>query len=148
MDSHGTHYNDITRTSKHHTNSQQLDCFFKSLFMWVMDSPHKWPVMQKGFQILWQHHELHTTFEFHYNMILCNKFIHTTRDPTASRESKLRTFQGPFQDQSRYFKETYGKFLNADMPKIYHFNEETCPPQLLTKAHSIELNYFCILDEN
>ena len=68
--------------------------------------------------------------------------------PTASRESKLRTFQGPFQDQTRCFKDLYGKFHNVDMLEIYYSNEKTCPSQLFRKAHSIELNEFCTLDEN
>ena len=42
------------------------------------------------------------------------------RVPTASCESKLRTFQGHFQDQSRCYNGRYGKFHNADMLKIHH----------------------------
>ena len=37
------------------------------------------------------------------------------RVPPVSCESKLRTFQGPFQDHTRCFKDLYGKFYNADM---------------------------------
>ena len=48
------------------------------------------------------------------------------RVPTASRESKLRTFQGLFQDQTRCFKDFYGKFHNADILKTYYLNEQTC----------------------
>ena len=34
------------------------------------------------------------------------------------------------------------------MLKYITKNEETCPSQLFRKAHSIELNDFCTLDEN
>ena len=37
------------------------------------------------------------------------------RVPTTSHESKLRTFQGHFQDQKIYLKDLHGKFHNADM---------------------------------
>ena len=52
--------------------------------------------------------------------------IAALRVPTASRESKLRTFQGLFQDQTRCFKDFYGKFHNADILKTYYLNEQTC----------------------
>ena len=60
------------------------------------------------------------------------------RVPTALHDSKLTTFQGPFQDQSRCFKDLYGKFHNSDMLKIYYLvYEEICTSQLLRKVHSI-----------
>ena len=42
--------------------------------------------------------------------------------PTGSDESKLRTFQGPFQDQiSHYmYKDFYVEFYNADIPNTPH----------------------------
>ena len=36
--------------------------------------------------------------------------------PTGSDESKLRTFQGPFQDQISHYKDFHGEFHNADIP--------------------------------
>ena len=41
------------------------------------------------------------------------------RVPTAFLESKLGTFQGPFQDQTNFFKDLYGKYYNGDMLKTY-----------------------------
>ena len=35
--------------------------------------------------------------------------------PTGSDESKLRTFQGPSQDQISGYKVFYGEFHNADI---------------------------------
>ena len=35
--------------------------------------------------------------------------------PTGSDESKLRTFQGPSQDQISGYKDFYGEFHNADI---------------------------------
>ena len=35
--------------------------------------------------------------------------------PTSSDESKLRTFQGPSQDQISGYKDFYGEFHNADI---------------------------------
>ena len=40
--------------------------------------------------------------------------------PTGSEESKLRTFQGPFQDQISHHKDFYGEFHNEDIPKPPH----------------------------
>ena len=40
--------------------------------------------------------------------------------PTGSDESKLRTFQGPFQDQISHYKDFYGEFHNADIPNTPH----------------------------
>ena len=40
--------------------------------------------------------------------------------PTGSDESKLRTFQGPFQDQISHFKDFYGEFHNADISTTSH----------------------------
>ena len=42
--------------------------------------------------------------------------------PTGSDESKLRTFQGPSQDQISGYKDFYGEFHNADniYKKTYH----------------------------
>ena len=37
--------------------------------------------------------------------------------PTGSDESKLRTFQGLFQDQISGYKDFYGEFYNADILK-------------------------------
>ena len=37
--------------------------------------------------------------------------------PTGSDESKLKTFQGHFQDQILHYKDFYGDFHNADIPK-------------------------------
>ena len=67
--------------------------------------------------------------------------------PSASRESKLRALQGPFLNQTRCFKDLYGKFHNADMVKIYYLNEETCTSKRFGKAHSNDLNDFCTSDE-
>ena len=39
--------------------------------------------------------------------------------PTGSDESKLRTFQGPFQDQISH-KDFYVEFYNADTPNTLH----------------------------
>ena len=35
--------------------------------------------------------------------------------PTGTDESKLRTFQGPSQDQISGYKDFYGEFHNADI---------------------------------
>ena len=35
--------------------------------------------------------------------------------PTGSDESKLKTFQGPSQDQISGYKDFYGEFHNADI---------------------------------
>ena len=35
--------------------------------------------------------------------------------PTDTDESKLRTFQGPSQDQISGYKDFYGEFHNADI---------------------------------
>ena len=40
-----------------------------------------------------------------------------------------------------------GIFHNANMLKMHYVNEETFPLHLLRKAHSIELNGVCTLDE-
>ena len=40
--------------------------------------------------------------------------------PTGSDESKLRTFQGPFQDQISHYKDFYGEFHNANIPNTPH----------------------------
>ena len=40
--------------------------------------------------------------------------------PTGSDESKLRTFQGPFQDQISHYKDFYGEFRNANIPNTPH----------------------------
>ena len=40
--------------------------------------------------------------------------------PTGSDESKLRTFQGPFQDQISHYKDFYVEFYNADIPNTPH----------------------------
>ena len=42
--------------------------------------------------------------------------------PTGSDESKLRTFQGPFQDQISHDKDFYSEFHNADIhvPNTQH----------------------------
>ena len=42
--------------------------------------------------------------------------------PTGSDESKLRTFQGPFQDQISHYKDFYSEFHNADIhvPNTLH----------------------------
>ena len=37
--------------------------------------------------------------------------------PTGSNESKLRTFQGPSQDQKSGYKDFHGEFHNADTYK-------------------------------
>ena len=49
-------------------------------------------------------------------MFLCPK--HMVR--TGPDESKLRTFQGPFQDQISHYKDFYGEFHNADIPNAPH----------------------------
>ena len=40
--------------------------------------------------------------------------------PTGSDESKLRTFQGPFQDQISHYKDFYGEFLTMQIYQIHH----------------------------
>ena len=40
--------------------------------------------------------------------------------PTGSDESKLRTFQGSFQDQISHYKDFYAEFHNADIPNTPH----------------------------
>ena len=40
--------------------------------------------------------------------------------PTGSDESKLRTFQGPFQDQMSHYKDFYVEFHDADIPNTPH----------------------------
>ena len=42
--------------------------------------------------------------------------------PTGSDESKLRTFQGPFQDQISHYKDFYYEFHNADIPNTPHIS--------------------------
>ena len=60
--------------------------------------------------------------------------------PTGSDESKLKTFQGPSQDQISGYKDFHGEFHNADIyKKAYH----TCGNFLLfsfldTTLHLIE----------
>ena len=40
--------------------------------------------------------------------------------PTGSDELKLRTLQGPFQDQISHYKDFYDEFHNADIPNTPH----------------------------
>ena len=40
--------------------------------------------------------------------------------PTGTDESKLRTFQGPFQDQISHCKDFYVEFHDADIPNTPH----------------------------
>ena len=40
--------------------------------------------------------------------------------PTGTDESKLRTFQGPSQDQISSYKDFYGEFHNADIYEKTH----------------------------
>ena len=68
--------------------------------------------------------------------------------PTCSDETKLRTFQGPFQDQISHIKDFYGDFHNADIPNIPHI----CGNILLFSFWDITsdvIGYlFYILEEN
>ena len=40
--------------------------------------------------------------------------------------SKLRTFQGSFQDRFSFYMVFYGKFHNVDEPKMYHTYVASC----------------------
>ena len=70
---------------------------------------------------------------------MASEVSHMVSVPTGSGESKLGTFQGPFLDQTRYFKDPYEKFHDADMLKMYYFNEELVPHNCSEK--SIPLNW-------
>ena len=55
--------------------------------------------------------------------IIVPEFISSTwvnMVPTGSDKSKLRTFQGPFQDQISHYKDFYGEFHNANIPNTPH----------------------------
>ena len=60
--------------------------------------------------------------------------------PTGSDESKLRTFQGPFQDQISHYKDFYGEFHKANIPNTPHI----CGNFLLLRHH-IWLNWISVL---
>ena len=47
---------------------------------------------------------------------VCSLGVIDSMVPTGSDESKLRTFQEPFQDQISHYKDFYGEFHNADIP--------------------------------
>ena len=83
---------------------------------------------------------------------ISDTFMHATRQiecdasrvPTASRESKLRIFQGPFQDKTRCFKDIYRKFNNAGMLKIYYLNKKLVPHNCSQKPISLNWKIFAL----
>ena len=76
-----------------HQSSTSL-AFVRGIHQGPVNSPHKGPVTWKMFP---------------FDMV-----------PTGSDEWKLRTFQGPFQDQISHYKDFYGEFHNANIPNIPH----------------------------